>query len=63
MSNLFNFIEGGWFFRCIGAAWRRLFSKEKYAELLKEELSENYGKMILLIFLLIFVAIAAAFGF
>jgi hypothetical protein len=63
MSDLFDFTKGNWFLKCIGAAWRSLFSKEKYAVLLKDDLSASYGQMILLILLLIFLAFISLFGF
>jgi hypothetical protein len=57
MNDFFDFITGG-FFNHIGAAWRKLFSKEKYSVLVQETLSNSIGMFIFTVFLLlVFVVI------
>ncbi len=56
MNNFFDFITGG-FFNYIGAAWRKLFSKEKFNVLAKENLSNNIGMLIVTILIFALFAV------
>lgn len=55
MNNFFDFITGG-FFNYIGAAWRKLFSKEKFSVLVKKNLSNSIGMLIVTVWILILFA-------
>jgi len=56
MNNFFDFITGG-FFNYIGAAWRKLFSKEKFSVLAKENLSNSIGMLIVTVLIFVLFAI------
>ena len=56
MKDFVDFITGG-FFNFIGAAWRKLFSKEKFSVLVKENLSYNIGMLILTILIFALFAV------
>jgi len=56
MNDFFDFITGG-FFNYIGAAWRKLFSKERFSVLVKENLSNSIGMLIVTVFILVLFAI------
>ncbi|MBI3138473.1 MAG: hypothetical protein HYZ15_07815 [Sphingobacteriales bacterium] len=53
MNSFFDFITGG-FFNYLGAAWRKMYLKEKYSLLVKENLSNSYGMLIMTVILFIF---------
>jgi hypothetical protein len=56
MKVFLDFITGG-FFNYIGAAWRKLFQREKYAVLVRENLSNSYGMLIMSVILFVFFVI------
>ncbi len=51
MKQFFDFIAGG-FFNYIGAIVRMPFSKEKFATLVEDNQSNNYGMLVMTIMLL-----------
>jgi len=56
MNRFIDFITGG-FFNYIGAAWRKLFSKEKFLVLVEENLSNSTGMLIMTVLLFILFAL------
>lgn len=59
--NHFDFITGG-FFNYLGAASGKLYLKEKYSDLVRENLSNSYGMLITTIGLFIFFVLIKLLG-